>query len=162
MTEIQERRAKKTVPGSGRKLHTYANLYINPRNKMMSKVKYENERGDLDICVLRISLDVIDFPGVVITDCNASMDMVNWGTVPDGFSKIMKEEVFIEYWTDQNPIEQRRLGGIVCAEVLVPDCVPPAYIVGAYVSTEASREELAAIVNDPGFPIEVNRRVFFR
>lgn len=43
-------------------------------------------------------------------------------------------EVFAEYWTRDNLIEEYRLKGIKCAEVLVPDCVATKYISGAYVA----------------------------
>jgi hypothetical protein len=48
MEEIQERRRKVIVPG-GLRLHQYANLYINARNKMMFKLKAE--LGDAGLAV---------------------------------------------------------------------------------------------------------------
>lgn len=38
MEAIQDRRARVAIPGTGRKLHSYANLYISGRNKMMYKL----------------------------------------------------------------------------------------------------------------------------
>ena len=46
MPEIQDRRRNKRIPG-GRALHEYANLYINGRNKMMSKVQHTRGVADL-------------------------------------------------------------------------------------------------------------------
>ena len=66
MKEIQDRRAKVTVPG-GRPLHDYANLYICARNPMM----YLRHGAHLTLCVLRISTSVLDLPAVVVTDGNA-------------------------------------------------------------------------------------------
>src|SRR5437667_360913 len=67
MQDVQEKREQKYVPG-GLKLHQYANLYFHARNPMLYKRK--DEAGSL--CVLRVSLEVLNVSGVVFADCNAS------------------------------------------------------------------------------------------
>ena len=46
-----------------------------------------------------------------------------------------------------------------CAEALIPKKIPPHYLLGAYVVSDAVRAELAAL----GFalPIEINADLFF-
>lgn len=68
MQEIQDRRAKVIVPG-GKPLHEYANLYFHARNPMM----YKRKENHMVLCILVVSTDVLDLPGVVITDCNAAV-----------------------------------------------------------------------------------------
>jgi hypothetical protein len=72
--EIQDRRVGVTVPG-GRPLHDYANLYFDARNPMMSVRRTRHA----ELCVLRISCDVLDLPDVVVTDGNASSDYIRFG-----------------------------------------------------------------------------------
>jgi cell division protein YceG involved in septum cleavage len=60
MTEVQDRRDKKQVPG-GLKLHQYANLYFHARNPMLYKRKDEAA----NICILRVSTTVLQNDGVV-------------------------------------------------------------------------------------------------
>ncbi|HYY28137.1 MAG TPA: DarT ssDNA thymidine ADP-ribosyltransferase family protein [Chthoniobacterales bacterium] len=71
MQNIQDMRAGKKVHG-GLTLHDYANLYFNGRNKMMAKKRPQHA----EICVLRVSTDVLDLPGAVIADQNASRNML--------------------------------------------------------------------------------------
>jgi hypothetical protein len=91
MEVIQTRRSQVRVPG-GRRLHEYANLYINARNKMMYKVK----GGHKDLCVLRISSGVLDLPEVVIADQNASSAYVRFAPAPAGLALIGVPQ---EKWT---------------------------------------------------------------
>jgi hypothetical protein len=67
MQNVQQTRARKKVPG-GLALHDYANLYFNGRNKMMAKKRPQHA----ELCVLRVVPDVLDLPGAVIADQNAS------------------------------------------------------------------------------------------
>jgi hypothetical protein len=124
MEEIQSRRARKTVP-AGRALHQYVNLYINARNKILFKIKDQHA----NLCVLRVSTEVLDLPGVVVADRNASSDYARFAPAPDGLQHIDKRMVFANYWThSDDPIEEWRHGSIMCAEILVPDHVRPCYI----------------------------------
>ncbi len=101
MEEIQMRRAKKTVPG-GLALHEYVNLYINARNKMLFKIKDTHA----DLCVLRIDPSLLDLPGVIVADQNASSDYVRFEPTPNGLQYVDKRLVFADYWTHpEDPIE---------------------------------------------------------
>jgi hypothetical protein len=155
MAVIQERRAQKRIPG-GLRLHEYANLYINARNKMMYSCKDRHN----ELCVLRISPDVFDLPGVIVTDRNASSDWVLFSSVREGLKMIDKDAVFSLYWTHTDLIEQYRHGSIMCAEVLVPERVEPTYLVGCYVSCEDALVRCKRL--DTGIPVEINAGMFFR
>jgi hypothetical protein len=155
--EPQGRRAKVVVPG-GPRLHDYANLYINGRNKMMYKVtcKYPHT----EICVLCIDPAVLDLKGVVIADCNASSDYVRFYPSPAGLNHINSALVFARSWKHPDDIrEEWRHGAIICAEVLVPDKIDSGFIRKIYVSCNENMEPIQSLAQD--IPVEVNRDIFF-
>jgi len=154
MQEIQEKRTGKTVPG-GRPLHDYVNLYFHARNPMLYKLRAEHE----SLCVLRVSDEVLDLPGVIITDENAASDYTAFYPSPDGLMHLNRDAVFAERWTDQDQIQKWRKTRAKCAEVLIPDKVEANLIVGAYVSCVVAMQKLIAA----GFrsPIAIDGPLFF-
>lgn len=155
LQDVQERRARKRVPG-GRPLHDYANLYFDAHNPMLSRKRDINE----EICVLRISPEVLNLPGVVITDRNAACDFVGFYTYPEGLEKLDFEKIYATWWIhSDNPLLEDLHKKIKCAEVLVPDVVLPEHILGAYVCNQTSKKRLKAV----GFSgkISINDGLFF-
>ena len=129
MHEIQDRRAKKQVPG-GLALHDYANLYFNGRNKMMAKRRPEHDRR----CVLRVAPAVLNLPEAVIADRNASSNYALFLPSPIGVQKLHSEEIFVRSWKCPNDqIREWQLGSLVCAKLLIPHAIDPKLILGAYV-----------------------------
>ncbi len=155
MPEIQALRAVKRVP-PGRPLHEYVNLYICARNPML----YKRKESHTELCVLRISPDVLDLPGAVITDGNAASDYVRFFASPAGLANVDYEEVFAEYWIDADPIKGYHKRFAKCAEVLVPDRVDPHFVIGAYVSCSDARRALKAAAAD--LEVTIDARLFFR
>lgn len=155
MPEVQERRSKRIVPG-GRPLHEYANLYIHARNPML----FVRRELHAKICVFRISTDVLYLPGAVIADGNAASDYTAFWPSPVGLAKLDKDLVLAEYWTDPDVFAYWNKKRARCAEVLIPRCVPPVYILGAYVSCDEARACLVASV--PQLTVTVNAHLFFR
>jgi hypothetical protein len=159
---IQALREPVVIPGTGRrKLHSYANLYVNGRNKMLSKIKYDH--GDLGVCILRVGLDVLDLPGAVVSSQNASSDWARFAAAPGGLALIDKDLVFARSW--KYPDDQKaewRHGSIMCAEVLVPDVVAPEHIGGAYVSCAEAAKTLLDMLDHEGFTVTTNADLFFR
>ncbi len=151
---VQERRAKKKIPGTNKSLHDYANLYFDAHNPMLSARRSKNN----EICVLRIKNRVLDIDGVIITDKNAAREC--WfKTVEEGLPLLNKDEIYATFWTDNNDlIKEDRHKGIKCAEVLVPDCVHQDYIIGAYVANNAASNNLRRL-SDLGIIIE--SKLFF-
>ena len=153
--EIQERRAKVVVP-VGRKLHEYANLYICARNPMMYKRKSQHA----DLCVLRVSPNVLDLEGVVITDGNASSDYARFAPAPSGLVIVDRALTFTDNWTHHDPIEYYRRKFAKCAEVLVRDHVPTDFIIGTYVSCQMSLDRVSGL--KLGIHATINSHMFFR
>src|SRR5438067_8740377 len=110
MEEIQARRARKRVPG-GRPLHEYANLYFTARNPMLIKRSDQREQ----LCVLGVSSAVLELPGVVISDGNASSDYVRFAASPGGLTIVDAGRTFATWWTDPDPIEYYRKKAAKCA-----------------------------------------------
>ncbi|MGH6947225.1 MAG: DUF4433 domain-containing protein [Kiloniellales bacterium] len=154
--EVQTLRARVRIPG-GRALHEYANLYICARNPMMFKRAALHE----ETCVLRVSTDVLDLPDVVITDQNAASGYCRFMPSPSGLAIVDRQMAFADDWRHPgNPAAYYRHRSVKCAEVLVPDAVPPHYIVGAYAS--GARPERLLTECAPKLPVVINAHIFFR
>ena len=155
LQEVQERRKDKRLP-TGKWLHDYVNLYICARNPMMYR------RRDLhqDLCVLRISPEVLDIRGAVVADRNASSEYAAFYPSPEGLRKVNGELVFSEYWTHPDQILEWEHKSIKCAEILIPDRLDPSYIMGAYGSARQSIRRLRE--NGLTGNIVVDEHMFFR
>ncbi len=121
---------------------------------------YKRRDSHMELCVLRVSQAILDLSGVVITDGNAASNYTRFLPSPYGLSEVDETLVFATYWTDANQIEQWRKKRIKCAEVLVPNRVPPHHILGAYVSCEEARLSLNELA--PTLDVAVNAVLFFR
>lgn len=151
---VQERRQNKKIPGTNKYLHDYANLYFDAHNPMLSARRHMND----SICVLRIKSEVLLLDGVIVTDQNASRDC--WfKPVSEGLPLLKHSEVFAEFWINRDdPMEEYRLKGIKCAEVLVPKCIHPSFIVGAYVKNATALNNFRQIST---LPVEIKGSIFF-
>lgn len=159
MQEIQDRRARVVVPGA-RPLHDYVNLYFHARNPMLYLRASEHAR----LCVLKIEVAVIDLPGTVITDQNASSAYARFAPGPEGLSIVNRDLTFGEYWTHADVIEGYRRKSAKCAEVLVPDRIDPSSIVGVYASGPDGENSAAQALAESlcTIPMVVDGHLFFR
>lgn len=154
LQEVQDKRDQKQIPG-GLALHEYANVYFHARNPMMSRRRNEA----LSLCVLRVSVEILKIPGAVITDQNAVSKYVKF-SAPDRLKFMDLDYVFAANWKHpENQIEEWRHSSAKCAEALIPQRIPPDYLLGAYVLNDAVRAEM----NTLGFalPIDINADLFF-
>ncbi len=121
---------------------------------------YRRKETHQSLCVVRVSLDVLDLPGVVIADRNAPSDYVRFSASPTGLAMVDRALVFARYWTHpDDPIEEMRHKSIKCAEVLVPDLVNVGYLTGAHVSCRESWEALRRMA--PQMRLTLNPDLFF-
>jgi len=158
--KIQKRRDKAVIPGGKHKLHDYANLYFNARNPMMFKRKEISK----ELVVLRIDSSILDEPGVVISDRNASSDYVRFYPSPEGLKYLDKDLIFAEYWTDPDPIIAYERKSVICAEVLVPDFVSSKFIRGIYASCNESQQIVTDLLKGLSIcgNIQINSHLFFQ
>ncbi|HET7388712.1 MAG TPA: DUF4433 domain-containing protein [Nocardioidaceae bacterium] len=152
MAEVQDHRAGRVVP-NGRPLHEYVNLYFDARNAMMRL-----RRAD-DLIVIRVSPFVLDLDGVVVSDGNAANGPTRFFPSPAGLAQLDEERVFAEWWTSDDYWEQQERKRQRQAEVLVPDVVPPEYILGCYARRRPAATECRRLVAN--LAVEVNAHVYF-
>lgn len=152
--KIQTKRNKRIPKGSY--LHDYTNLYFDARNPMMYKIHVIDKVTN--ICILRISEDVLNLNETIITDMNAASDYVKFLSISD-IEQLNFDIIFLRNWTSPDPLEKFRRSAIKCAEVLVKDSVSPSQITGAYVKNNTSRTDLV----NQGFNrrIDINSDIFF-
>lgn len=101
-----------------------------------------------------ISPAILDLIGVIVTDRNAA-SIARFSPVSTGLAMINRELVFAEYWHHPGDyIASDNHKKIMCAEVLVPNHIPPDYIFGAYVSCIQSEAALLAVAPDLGVTID--------
>ena len=155
MQPVQDKRDRKAVPG-GLKLHQYANLYFHARNPMLHKRLAEV--GEL--CVLRVSLDVLELPGAVITDQNAASDYVRF-CAPRQWRLLDWDAIFAMDWRHAgDPIAYWRHKSRKCAEVPIPHRIEPGFVTGVYVFDATVATRVAAL--GCTLPTTVDTVLFFR
>jgi len=123
---------------------------------MLSRLRAQND----DICILRIDPRVLDLPGAIIADRNAASDWVRFFSVDEGLKALDRERVFARYWTHpENIFEDMSHKSEKRAEVLVPDCIKPSFLLGAYVANETARQKFEQL-NIP-LPVSIRNDIFF-
>lgn len=152
---VQDRRDHKQVPG-GLKLHQYANLYFHARNPMLFKRLGEGAT----LCVLQVSTDVFELPGVAITDCNAASDYAR-PLAPFQWQLLDFDDIYALDWRHLgDPPRYFQHKSRKCAEVLVPHRVESRFLRGAYVIDGQAEQRLRGL--GFGLPIQVDPVLFFR
>jgi hypothetical protein len=153
--EVQHRRRGKPV--GNRLLHDFANLYMTARNPMLYRLAKIDGLAD-ELCVIRVSSEVLDLPDVVISDMNAASGYCRFYPA-DELEHVDAERVFRHYWTDGDAVERDRCKKAKCAEVLVPDRVSPAFLRGIYVGTSTALTKLSRA--EEGLDIRKRAEFFF-
>ena len=88
LADVQNLRRSVLIPGGGR-LHDYANLYICARNPMLFRRKGRHR----ELAVLRLTPDVLDIDGTIVSDGNAASKYVRFSPSPAGLSRVDYERV---------------------------------------------------------------------
>jgi len=122
---VQDRRDGRWI--DGKPLHSFANLYINPRNAMLFRLHKRERR---DVVVIQVSAEVLDEPGVVVCDGNAASSASKWWRAAEGLANVDLARVRSETWLDLAGAVDPEFKRVTQAEVLVPGHVPPKYIEG--------------------------------
>ncbi len=152
---VQDKRDQKQVPG-GLKLHQYANLYFHARNPMMFKRRAEAP----NLCVLRVSTEVLNLEGIVLSDQNAASDYARF-LHPRQWRLLDFDAIYAIDWRHPgNPAAYFRHSSQKCAEVLVPQWVNAGLLAGAYVVDDAAKKRLEAL--GLALPVTTDAMIFFR
>lgn len=154
MQPVQDRRDQKPVPG-GLKLHQYANLYFHARNPMLYKRLAEAE----NLCVLRVSKDVLGLRGTVFSDQNAASNYARFLS-PSQWQELDFDAIFAMSWKHpDDQIAEWRHKSRKCAEVLVPGSVESRFLRGAHVMNGQAEQRLRGL--GFGLPVNINPVLFF-
>ena len=113
-----------------------------------------------DLCILAVNTSIINIEGCIISDQNASTDLVKFYTPEEGINNINFDLIFSQYWNVGDYYEQRLRKAIKCAEVLVPDCIPYEYIVSACVLNSEAKKKMLSYGFDKNITIKASP--FFR
>jgi hypothetical protein len=154
---IQEWRNQKIVPQANRSIHDYVPLYFGFKTPMVACVQKNNEK----IVFLRFSLDILELPGVIISDGNARSDSTvfrRFSSIDDlGFLDV-RTVLGVKYAND--PEKKRRKQ----AEVLVPDRLDVRQILDIICYSEAARLAIERHAKKAGlcFKIHVNPGWYFQ
>lgn len=151
---VQDRRDGRWI--DGQPLHSFANLYFNPRNAMLYRLHRHEHR---DVVVIQVSADVLDEPGVVVCDGNAASSASKWWPAPEGLANIDLARVRSATWKNLTGAIDPELKRVTQAEVLVPGRVPPKYIAGFIAPSQEVVERAARRVGH--WQGRVDRYTFF-
>jgi hypothetical protein len=117
-----------------------------------------NEASDL--CVLRVSTDVLKLKGTVITDQNAASEYVRF-LDPKQWSFLAFDDIYADDWRHPgDQVAYWKHKARMCAEVLVPACVEADLLLGAHVVDDAALAKLRAMRF--GGPVVISPSMFFR
>lgn len=112
-----------------------------------------------ELCVMRVSPDVLELDGVVVTDRNAAKFGCSFKSASAGIEGVDEKLLSRTYWNDGDELERDRCWDTKFTEVLVPGAVSADQLLGIYVGTSAALRTLGA--KDLPIPIRRNRNLFF-
>ena len=91
LESVQDKRERK-VTNTGRGLHTYANVYFDAYNPMLSALRHENS----NLCILAIRPEILNLEGVVVTDCNAASSIAQF-IEPEMMTEVLNfDKIYME------------------------------------------------------------------
>jgi O-acetyl-ADP-ribose deacetylase (regulator of RNase III) len=153
---ISKRRKVKPQNG-GKNLLGYVNLLFQPRNPMMYRAMFET--GEDKLAVLEIADTVLNEPGVIITDGNATDELTQFYPGIQGLKRLQQQGRIIqsEWWKISDGSKRK-----IMAECLVPDQVKPEHIRSVIIADDAMRNWVQGISNNSQFPVICQPDMFFQ
>jgi hypothetical protein len=113
-----------------------------------------------NLCVLRVSTQVLEVAGAVISDQNAASAYVRF-LHPRQWRLLDFDAIYAMDWRHpNNAAAYYRHSSQKCAEVLVPQCVERRLLTGAYVVDDAASNRLKSL--GWALPVTANPVLFFR
>ena len=135
----------------GQTLWHFANLYFQPRNAILYRVRYENDISDL--VIFGIQPSILNKAGLLVSTGNAaSYDSTILGA-KDGLKAIQQMWGVInqEWWRQEDGSKRK-----IMAECLVPSLVEPEFIHSIFVANHVAADKVKAILpesnNTPVIP----------
>ena len=154
--DIVNRRKEKNTPAA-KSLWSYANLYFQPRNPMMYRVVHE--KGAKEFAVVSVTKQILQTPGVFITDGNAVNTPTRFYTPSPGLKMLRQQWKVVqnEWWNTLDGSKRK-----IMAECLVPNSVGPEFINSVYVADEQTRARVYEKVSSHSIPVIPEPKMFFQ
>jgi O-acetyl-ADP-ribose deacetylase (regulator of RNase III) len=154
--DIVSNREHKSTP-DGRGLWNFANLYYQPRNPMLFRVVHE--KGEKEIVIVGVRPNVLDRPGIFITDGNAASHATSFFPRKEGLKALSEIWKVIngEWWNSMDGSKRK-----IMAECLVPDHIPPEFIHSIYVANHSIAEKVRGLIKPHNIPVVPEPSMFFR
>lgn len=151
---VSNRRLKKTPNGVS--LWKFANLYYQPRNPMLFRVVHE--KGEKGVAIVGVHPNVLERPGIFITDGNAASNATSFFSRKDGLKALSEIWKVIngEWWNSMDGSKRK-----IMAECLVPDHVPPEFIHSIYVVSHSVAEKVRELIKPFDIPVVPEPGMFF-
>src|SRR5260370_32841509 len=124
---------------------------------MMYRVVHEKTRKNLAVVAVRP--DVLNGPGVLLTDGNEANGPTQFSPVPDGLKVIENQWSVIqaEYWRSDDGSKRR-----IMAECLIPDMIPPEHIHSVYVADQETKKRAEELLGPSRIPVVPEPHMFFQ
>lgn len=140
----------------GHSLWHFANLYFQPRNPMLYRVKHEKPVNE--IAVISLKPEILDRLDIFISTGNvahSASEILPSGEGRKALRKIIKDTK-LEYWNKEDGSKRK-----IMAECLIPDMVSPNLIQTIYVATRSAKANLEALIPYSSIPIVTEAYIFF-
>jgi len=158
--EIVKGRKERTAP-NGKSLWSFANLYFQPRNPMLYRVRCE--KGVENIAVLGMDRFIFNREDAFVSTGNAAHHSSEILPPPRHLPKpkrkefidILKDISKMEWWKAPDGSKRK-----IMAELLIPDEVPPESIKSIYVANHEIAEKVKTTI-DGRIPVIPDPKMFF-
>ena len=106
--------------------------------------------GTAPLTVLSVDPNVLDLPGVIVSDRNAASGTARFRPAAEGIAALDESEVYARWWNDSRDAMQKR-----CTEVLVPERIDLSMISHTYVPDDDAARALESTVGAEVLEIRV-------
>ena len=135
----------------------YASLYFQPRNPMMYRAIFEV--GTEQLAILEVANSVLNEPGILISDGDATDELTQLYPCVQGLKKIQQQRKVIqsEWWKKYDGSKRK-----IMAECLVPMRVKPEYIRSVIIPDDGIKTWQQMLFSDVTLPVVSQPKMFFQ
>ncbi len=154
---IVSKRKNKLTP-NGKSLWEYANLYFQVRNPMLYRVIHEAKNKE-DIAIIGVSPQVLNEPGVILTDGNAANEPTQFYDVAKGRQVLLAQWKTInsEWWNDLDGSKRK-----IMSECLIPNFIRKEFVHSIFVANHAARERAQKLLGANSISAVPEPHMFFQ
>jgi O-acetyl-ADP-ribose deacetylase (regulator of RNase III) len=156
--ELVEKRSFLKIPLK-KGLFDYVALYFQPRNAMLYRIVRFGSYSIDDIVILELdSKKILKMQDVVITDGNPVHPLTHFlENVNEKHIKKIREQINKSWWIEEDGSKRKMM-----AECLVPEMVPPNYIISVYTATEKATQKIKSLYFTYKFRVICEPWLFFQ